>query len=89
MSHEIPAIYDHGVLHPLEPLALADGTRVSLRISDVKEAGPTADPASVEEIARRKAALADFQRLMAELPLEGPADGFSGADHDRPLYGKP
>lgn len=31
----------------------------------------------------------EFLRMMLELPVESPNDGFSGADHDKLLYGQP
>ena len=89
MSYDIHAIFDHGVLHPLEPLELANGVRVHLRIEEEPEAGASELPALPDEIARRKAALADFQKLMADLPVESPKDDFSGAEHDQFLYGSP
>lgn len=77
------------MLHPLEPLDLANGVRVHLRIEEEPEAGASELPAPLGEIARRKAALADFQKLMADLPVESLNDGFSGAEHDQFLYGSP
>lgn len=34
MIHSIDAIYDHGILRPIEPLPLPDGARVHLRIEE-------------------------------------------------------
>jgi predicted DNA-binding antitoxin AbrB/MazE fold protein len=34
MIHNIDAIYDHGVLRPVEPLALPEGARVHLRVEE-------------------------------------------------------
>jgi predicted DNA-binding antitoxin AbrB/MazE fold protein len=34
MIHDIDAIYDHGVFHPLQRLAMPDGTHVHLRIEE-------------------------------------------------------
>lgn len=39
-----------------------------------------------EEKARRRAELDELRRVMAELPIESPDDGFSGTDHDQLLY---
>ena len=36
MSHDVDAIYDHGVFRPLEPLVLPEGTEVHLRIEEKK-----------------------------------------------------
>jgi predicted DNA-binding antitoxin AbrB/MazE fold protein len=35
MIHNIDANYDHGVLRPIEPLALPEGARVHLRVEEV------------------------------------------------------
>ena len=34
MIHNIDAIYEHGVLRPIEPLALPEGARVHLRVEE-------------------------------------------------------
>jgi len=34
MSHTIPAIFDAGVFRPLEPIDLADGTRVDVQLPE-------------------------------------------------------
>jgi predicted DNA-binding antitoxin AbrB/MazE fold protein len=43
MIHNIDAIYDNGVLRPVEPLALPEGARVHLRVED--ENGSPVKPA--------------------------------------------
>jgi predicted DNA-binding antitoxin AbrB/MazE fold protein len=83
MTYDIEAIYNDGVFRPLMSIAIPDGARVHLRI---EEHLPD-DSAAAQ--ARRRAAMDEFLRLAKELPLEGPNDGFSGADHDRVLYGNP
>jgi len=83
MTYNIDAVFDGGVFRPLEPIAIPNGSRVHLRV----EEGAAEDTAEAK--ARRRAALDEFLRLAAELPLEGPDDGFSGADHDRAIYGNP
>jgi predicted DNA-binding antitoxin AbrB/MazE fold protein len=40
MVHNIDAIYDHGVLRPVGPLALPEGARVHLRVEE-ENGGPT------------------------------------------------
>ena len=41
MTHDIDAIYNHGVFQPVEPLALPEGTRVHLRLeSEVEVMSP-------------------------------------------------
>lgn len=68
---EMEAIVEHGLLRPVEPLSIPEGTRVSLTVRT-----PQA-PRSLAEQLRR----------IAALPDEGPDDGFSGEDHDKVLYG--
>ena len=70
----IQAIYEGGVFKPCEPVALAEGTKVELTIH---RPFVPADPASL---------LRALEEIAA-LPLESPDDGFSGADHDKILYG--
>lgn len=43
MVHNIDAIYDHGVLRPIEPLPLPDGARVHLRVEENGTAAQTPD----------------------------------------------
>jgi predicted DNA-binding antitoxin AbrB/MazE fold protein len=81
MTYEIDAIFDKGVFRPLEPLAIPDGLRVHLHVEG--EYGGS------ESRLSRRAGLDEILRIAAELPVEGPDDGFSGADHDRLLYCKP
>jgi predicted DNA-binding antitoxin AbrB/MazE fold protein len=85
MSYTIPAIFDAGVFRPLQPVDLAEGTRVEVQVPAV---APTAE-LSPDELARHQAAIAEFLGRMEALPDEGPDDGFSGRDHDRILYGRP
>jgi predicted DNA-binding antitoxin AbrB/MazE fold protein len=40
MSHDIDAIYDHGVFRPVEPLVLPEGTRVHLRVEAESDLPP-------------------------------------------------
>jgi len=64
-------------------VTIPDGLRVHLHVEGQNV------PDDTGAKARRRAALDEFLRLAAELPLESPDDGFSGADHDRLLYGEP
>lgn len=80
MTYEVDAIYNNGAFVPVEPLEIPEGVRVHLKINE--QAGAN-DPVSKSS----RAELDEFLRVAAELPLESPNDGFSGADHDRALYG--
>jgi predicted DNA-binding antitoxin AbrB/MazE fold protein len=81
MSHDVDAVYDDGVFRPIGPIALPDGAKVRLHVDS--ESGAS------KAMLRQRADLDDFRRVMAALPVESPTDGFSGADHDRLLYGAP
>jgi len=86
MTYEIDAIYNNGAFVPVEPLAIPEGVRVHLRVDEQPISAAPLDGG--EPPKQSRAAMDEFLRLAAELPLEGPDDGFSGADHDRVLYGQ-
>jgi predicted DNA-binding antitoxin AbrB/MazE fold protein len=76
MTKTIQAVYADGVFKPSEPITIAEGTSVELTVrAEVPEAPVAA------EVTRH--ALLEI----ASMPLQGPDDGFSGADHDKVLYG--
>lgn len=74
MSQHIQAVYENGVIRPLEPVHLAEGEEVDVILISRQARSP------------RKSAqiLADI----ANLPIEGKSDEFSGEHHDRILYPK-
>jgi predicted DNA-binding antitoxin AbrB/MazE fold protein len=81
MSQFIQAIYEHGVFRPLEPVSLPEHERVSLTVA------PASNDSGEDTLKdQRAAALRSALDEAARLPLEGPSDGFSGADHDQILY---
>jgi len=55
MDRVVEAIYEHGVLRPLEPVSLAEAQRVKLTISDVPYGRSQRDFGAVER-ARRELA---------------------------------
>ncbi len=81
MTQFIHAIYEHGVFRPLDPVALPEHERVSLTVARANDSGE--DTLKDQRAAALRAALEEAARM----PLEGPNDGFSGADHDQILYG--
>lgn len=71
MTHDVDAIYDHGVFRPLEPLGLPDGARVHLRIEE-----ETSDQASLGARVNSPRLVhpeqaADFQMDVREVPDDG------------------
>lgn len=75
MTTKLEAIYEHGVLKPIQPVSLAEGTRVEV-ILITPDVEPGANP------------VADMLAEIASLPLEGGTEPFSGAEHDKILYPK-
>lgn len=75
MTTRIHAVYERGVFRPTDPVPIAEGTAVEITVSTEAESRATEGGAAA------------LLRI-AELPLEGPDDGFSGAEHDRVLYPK-
>ena len=73
MTKQIEAIYEHGVLRPLEPLQLPEGAHLDIILV-------TRDRTAA------KSAPAEILAEIAALPLEGATDSFSGKDHDSVLY---
>ena len=79
MSRSISAVYENGVLRPLESLDLPENERVTLTIAgDVQRPNNSAGPSPAES------ALSDeeFERLLAEL-ASGPTLPHLPADFSR------
>ena len=72
MSKQIAAIYEGGVIRPLEPPDLTEGEEL--------------DVVLLPRPKQTRQSPADILAEIAKLPLEGKTDVFSGADHDRALY---
>jgi len=85
MLQHIHAIYEDGVLKPLEPLHLPEHQRV--RVSVSPEVHTPAEIADV--VARQRRAMEELDAEMDALPDNSPDDGFTAADHDTILYGRP
>jgi predicted DNA-binding antitoxin AbrB/MazE fold protein len=73
MTKEIEAIYEHGMIRPLQPLELPEGSRLDLIVITHEQPGANGNAAEI---------LAEI----AALPLEGSSDEFSGREHDSILY---
>jgi predicted DNA-binding antitoxin AbrB/MazE fold protein len=86
MSDQIEAIYDHGVLRPLLPLALPDMARVKL-IVDASSSGDPTKSATGETATGGEGLVADaksaeFEAELEHLLFDGPSlpADFSRAD---------
>jgi predicted DNA-binding antitoxin AbrB/MazE fold protein len=82
MSQQIDAIYDSGILRPLEPLALPDQARVKVTVE------PECAAESTDKLGRQKSALLARWQELDQLPQQENKDGWSARHHDEVLYGK-
>lgn len=81
-------IVEGGVVKMTGPVILPEKTRV--RIVPEEPAPATDDINSEEVILKQQAAWRElFARMKADPQLRREGDGFSGADHDKVLYGGP
>jgi predicted DNA-binding antitoxin AbrB/MazE fold protein len=80
-SMEIQGHYENGVIIPHDGISLPDGTRVTITVGAVQKSGE--EQMSDEAYKRYAAALARIDATANE----NPGDNFTGADHDRELYG--
>ena len=78
---EIQGRYENGMIVPNNSLSLPDGTEVTIVVREQTE--PSSDVMTTEQLHRYHEALARIDAV----PDENPGDTFSGADHDRVLYG--
>ena len=75
MTKEIEAVYEQGMIRPLQPLELPEGTRLDLIV--ITHEQPKANGNMAEILAE-----------IAALPLEGASDALAGREHDSILYPK-
>ncbi|HEV8132113.1 MAG TPA: hypothetical protein VGQ81_12730 [Acidobacteriota bacterium] len=77
----------NGVVVLADGVRLPEGTAVTVVPESVTEQPtPEGEGRILEEEHRRVLEIID---RIAALPIEGPKEPFSGADHDKILYGKP
>lgn len=84
MLHYMDAIYEDGVFRPILPVELAEKARVRLIVQD---APADADEAEIAALQRK--AMEELDAELEHIPDGSPDDGFTAADHDRVLYGRP
>jgi predicted DNA-binding antitoxin AbrB/MazE fold protein len=75
MTKEIEAVYEQGLIRPLQPLELPEGTHLDLIV--ITHEQPKTNGSTAEIVAE-----------IAALPPEGSSDDFSGREHDSILYPK-
>ena len=87
MGQSFQAVFEHGILRPLEPLRLNEDEVISLTIVG-QGASAVAEPASDKHRAlRQRDRILAFVAKMESQPDENPQDGYSNRDHDRLIYG--
>jgi predicted DNA-binding antitoxin AbrB/MazE fold protein len=82
MAQQIHAIYENGVLRPLQPLNLPELQRVRISIN-----GVIGD--SEDVVAKQRAARVELDAQLAMLPDEGHTEMSEISELDRSLYGRP
>ncbi len=80
----IEVIYEHGVLCPLSPLELAEGTRLEVTVAEVASPSNQQARERIDE-ARYTAFLTELDRIAA-LPPQSAAQPHTVRDHDAILY---
>ena len=75
MTKEIEAVYEHGMIRPLQPSELPEGARLDVIV--ITHEQPQTNGNTAEMLAE-----------IAALPLESSSDAFSGCEHDSILYPK-
>ena len=73
MTKQIEAIYEQGMIRPLQPLELPEGSRLDVIV--ITHEQPKTNGNTTEMLAE-----------IAALPLEGSSDPFAGREHDSILY---
>lgn len=73
MTKKIEAVYEQGMIRPLQPLELPEGARLDLIVITHEQP---------ENIGKAAEILAEI----AALPLEGSTDTFASCEHDSILY---
>jgi predicted DNA-binding antitoxin AbrB/MazE fold protein len=81
----IEAVYENGVFRPIESVALPEGMRAEVIIPVATAPGGGIVEADEP---RRKETPYEIMTRIASLPEPVRDDGFSGADHDKVLYGE-
>jgi predicted DNA-binding antitoxin AbrB/MazE fold protein len=75
MSIRVKAIYESGMIRPVAPLELAEGTRLDIIVVTYEKPQPNVN-------------VTELLAEIAALPLEGASDSFRGREHDSILYPK-
>lgn len=85
----LQVIYENGVLRPLHPLDLAEGTKLEVVMVVMIELAPSSTPSTQTTV--DEAAYAEFLSQLdgiAALPLQSTPQPYTARDHDAILYPK-
>lgn len=91
MGQQFDAIYDNGVLRPVEPLDYPEGSRLNLQVTDNANDDTGLKNGVTDEskqAVKQRAALLELRRVLSDLPVSSPSGSAASADHDFYLYGK-
>jgi len=86
---------EHGVVVLEEQVSLPEGTEVTVMVRAAAESGQAAERGATPRDQQGRVSDEEHQGIVAELeriaalPIEGRRDPFSGANHDKVLYGEP
>jgi hypothetical protein len=78
----------NGVVVLEDDVHLPDGTRVTV-LPEPPQPATTVEGAKDRMSDEERKRIREIMDRIAALPIEGKSDPFSGADHDKVLYGKP
>ncbi len=87
MDQTFQAVFEHGILRPLEPLHLKEDEVISLTIVSDENGADAKSDGDKEQARRQRDLLLAFVKKMESLPDDSPHDGLSNRDHDRLIYG--
>ena len=79
----VEVIYENGILRPLRPLDLAEGTRLEVTITEI-----TAPPDNAHFDEAAYESFLDRMDIIAALPLQSVPQPHTARDHDAILYPK-
>lgn len=81
MTYQFDAIFDNGVIKPIEPLVLPNQSRLKVTV-EAAESTSSADAV----LADQQAAIRELWTELDKLPQHKNNDGWSVRNHDRLLY---
>ncbi len=87
MNHTFQAIYEHGLLRPLEPIDLSEQEVVSLTVTTREKPSLAETEEDEAAIRRQQEFFESFLEKAAAMQADMPSDGLSNRDHNKIIYG--